>query len=59
MPVTLPLTTYDTFIEEVWSGVSEKTRVLFLSHITSPTGLTFPLGELIITGYQLYIEECL
>ncbi len=47
MPITLPVTTHEDFFEEVWSGVSARTRVLFLSHITSPTGLTFPLEELI------------
>jgi len=45
-PVPLPVTTTEDFIERVWAGVTPRTRVLFLSHITSPTALTFPIAEL-------------
>ena len=47
LPVTLPLTTPESLIEEIWSGVTDQTRVLFLSHITSPSALTWPIAELI------------
>lgn len=46
VPIPLPVTTPQAFIERVWSAVTPRTRVLFLSHITSPTALTFPLEEL-------------
>jgi len=48
IPVTIPLpvTTADDFVERVWSGVTQRTRVLFLSHITSATALAFPVAEL-------------
>ncbi len=45
-PIPLPVTTPADFVEAVWSGVTPRTRVLFLSHITSPTALTFPVREL-------------
>ena len=45
-PIPLPLTTREDFIERVWAGVTPRTRVLFLSHITSPTALIFPVQEL-------------
>ena len=43
MPVTVPL---DDPVEEIWSGVTDRTRVLFLSHITSETALRLPVEEL-------------
>lgn len=45
-PIPLPMTTREDFVERVWSQVTDRTRVLFLSHITSPTALIFPVEEL-------------
>ena len=47
VPIALPVDTAEAFIEFVWSGVTERTRVLFISHITSPTGLVFPIAPLV------------
>jgi isopenicillin-N epimerase len=44
--VPLPVTTPEDVIERVWAAVTPRTRVLFLSHVTSPTALTFPVAEL-------------
>lgn len=46
-PLPLPLTSADEFIEAIRAGVTPRTRVLFLSHITSPTALVFPIAELV------------
>ena len=45
-PVPIPVTSKDEFISSFWSGVTEKTKIIFLSHITSPTALTFPVEEI-------------
>ena len=43
-PIHTPLTDDEAFIEQVWQGVTPRTRVIALSHITSPTALTFPVA---------------
>ena len=43
--VPLPLTSEAQFTDAILAGMTERTRVLFLSHITSPTALLFPIGR--------------
>ena len=45
--VPLPVSSAEEIVEAIWRGVTPRTRVLFLSHITSPTALIFPLPELV------------
>lgn len=47
-PLRLPIESKEQVIETIWSGVTNRTKVLFISHITSPTALTMPLKELTI-----------
>jgi isopenicillin-N epimerase len=42
-PISLPYMTNDAFLEQLWAGVTPQTRVIFLSHITSPTAIRFPV----------------
>ena len=45
--VRTPLTTEENFIDGFWQSVTPRTRVIFISHITSPTALIFPIKEII------------
>jgi len=47
VPIPLPATTPADVVERVWAAVGPRTRVLYVSHITSPTALTFPVAELV------------
>lgn len=44
--IPLPVTTPADFVEQFWAGVTPRTRIIFLSHITSPTALIFPIQEI-------------
>ena len=42
-PIPVPVTTAEAFVDAFWEGVTPATRVIFISHLTSPTALVFPL----------------
>jgi len=44
-PAPVPVTTPAEFVEAFWAGVTERTRAIFISHLTSSTALIFPVGE--------------
>ena len=43
----ISLVSQEAFTDSFWSAVTPRTRVIFLSHITSPTAVIFPLDEII------------
>jgi len=44
--IPIPCTTHEEFTDYFWKGVSEKTEVIFISQITSPTALIFPIQDI-------------
>lgn len=45
--IPLPLVSEDQFTEALAAAITPKTRVLFISHITSPTALLFPIDKIV------------
>jgi isopenicillin-N epimerase len=45
-PVELPAESQAKVADEIWAGVNERTRVLFVSHITSLTAMRMPVEEI-------------
>jgi isopenicillin-N epimerase len=45
-PVDLPLTTPEAIVETIWQGVTDQTRAIFISHITSSTAIRLPVEKI-------------
>ena len=50
--ITLPITTKEKFIEEFFAGLSPRTKLIFISEITSTTALRFPVKEICESAKQ-------
>jgi len=44
--VSLPVVDAQQAVEQIWGGVNERTKVISISHITSPTALILPVEEI-------------
>ena len=42
----VPFTTTNNFVDDFWSAVTNNTKIIFISHITSPTAIIFPIEEI-------------
>ena len=45
-PITPPFISAEQLLERIWEGVTSKTKVIFISHICSPTSLTMPVQNI-------------
>ncbi len=45
-PIPLPFTTQEAVVEAIWSCVTERTKAIYLSHITSGTAAIMPVEEI-------------
>jgi isopenicillin-N epimerase len=43
--IDLEHTSAEAWVEQLWQGVTPRTKVIYLSHITSPTATIFPIAE--------------
>lgn len=44
--IPLPIVSSEETVDLFWRGVTPRTKVIFISHITSPTALCFPVDEI-------------
>jgi len=44
--INIPVQSKEEFLKQFWHGLSPKTKVVFISHITSSTALIFPVKEI-------------
>lgn len=53
--ISLPIVSKEKFVEEFFKGLSAKTKVIFISHITSATAIILPVKEICDRARQLGI----
>ena len=51
--IQLPLVSTENFIEQFFSGLTSRTKMIFISQITSTTGLVLPVAEICAKAKQL------
>jgi len=45
-PISLPVSTKEKLIEDISKGITKRTKIIFISHISSATALEFPVKEI-------------
>lgn len=57
--VSIPYVSQARLRDQILETISPKTRILYLSHISSPTALTFPVAEIVAAARELGIVTCI
>jgi isopenicillin-N epimerase len=57
--IPLPLQTHDQIVERVVSTITPRTRLLVISHITSPTAIIFPVEAICTQARQRGVLVCI
>jgi isopenicillin-N epimerase len=50
--ISVPIKNAEDFVDDFWQGVTPQTRVIFLSHVTSPTAAIFPIKRIAHKAHQ-------
>jgi isopenicillin-N epimerase len=45
-PIPLPVHSEEEIVDQFWQGITSQTKVIYLSHITSPTALRLPVQNI-------------
>ena len=45
-PISVPVSSSEEIVNEFWDGVTERTKIIFISHITSETALQMPVEDI-------------
>jgi len=45
-PISLPLNSEEEIVDQLWQGVTPRTKAIYLSHITSPTAFRIPVAKI-------------
>jgi len=53
--IPLPVQTEEEVTEHIWEGISSRTKVIYMSHITSPTALRLPVKQICKRARELGI----
>jgi isopenicillin-N epimerase len=51
-PITLPIQSKEDLVTEFFKGLTSKTKLIFISHLTSSTGLRLPVEEICAIAKQ-------
>ena len=50
--IPLPVTSAETIVEQIWQGVTKRTKAIFMSHITSSTALRLPVEAICLRAQE-------